>query len=147
MPRGDAVIDIASDPLATRANRRRTVRRIGVPVIGVALMIAVIIIIAFQANRANRRGALALSDDVLTALEARIAEQVTTYFGIPIRALEIGEALAGGEPPGEARRALVEKFSMGTLKQVPRVADFIFADLDGNFMMVRRNETADSTPS
>jgi adenylate cyclase len=139
MPRGHAVIDIASDPLIERANRRRTARRIGVPVIGVALMIAVIIVIALQANRANRRGALALSDDVLTSLDARIAQQVTTYFGIPVRALAIGETLAGREPAGEPRRTLVEKFSRGTLRQVPQIADFIFADLDGNFMMVRRN--------
>jgi adenylate cyclase len=140
MPRGHAVIDITSDPLAARANRWRTVRRIGVPVVGVVLMIAVIIVIALQANRANRRGALALSDDVLVSLDARIAQQVTTYFGIPTRALAIGETLAGRELPGEPRRALVEKFSMGTLQQIPQVADFIFADLDGNFMMVRRNE-------
>lgn len=139
MTRGDAVIDIAGDPLAARADRRRTMRRIGIPVLGVMLMIAVILVIAVQASRANRHGALVLSDDVLDSLDARIAEQVLSYFGSPTRALSIGETLAGGEPAGEQRRALVEKFSIGALKEIPQIADFIFGDQDGNFMMVRRN--------
>jgi adenylate cyclase len=140
MSRGHAVVDTAADPFTARTDRRRTMRRIGVPVIGVVLMIAVILVIAVQASRANRRGALALSDDVLTALDGRVAEQVTSYFGMPTRALSIGETLAGDEPPGELRRALVEKFSIGALKQIPQIADFIFGDADGNFMMVRRND-------
>jgi adenylate cyclase len=139
MTRGNAVIDIADDPLAARADRRRTVRRIGVPVLGVMLMIAVILVIAVQASRANRHGALVLSDDVLESLDARIAEQVLDYFGSPTRALSIGETLAKGEPPGEQRRALVEKFSIGALKKIPQIADFIFGDQDGNLMMVSRN--------
>jgi adenylate cyclase len=140
MPRGRAVIDITTDPLAARRERRRTVRRIGVPVLGVVLVIAVILVIALQANRANRRGALALSDDVLTALGGRVADQVTNYFGIPTRQLTVAEDLAGSAPPGPQRRMLVETFSMGVLREVPQIADFIIADADGNFMMVRRNE-------
>src|SRR5215472_11686993 len=104
MPRTDAVIDLDADPLALRRERRRAMRRIGVPVLGVVLMIAVILAIAFYASRANRAGALALSDDVLTALDARIADQVTHYFEIPTRQLAVGEALASGAPPGPERR-------------------------------------------
>lgn len=140
MTRGNAVIDIAADPVAARADRRRTMRRIGVPVLGVVLMIAVILVIAVQAGRANREGALALSEDVLASLDARIAEEVTSYFGMPTHALSIGETLVAEEPPGEMRRALVEKFFIGALKQIPQIADFIFGDADGNFMMVRRTD-------
>jgi len=102
--RGDAVVDITIDPIAASADRRRAVLRIGVPVFGVVLMIAVILVIAVYADSADRRGALALSDDVLTALDARIAGQVTQYFGTPGRALAIGEDLTGVVPPGELRR-------------------------------------------
>ena len=43
MARGDAVIDIDIDPFAERASRWRTLLRIGVPVLGVVLTIAVIL--------------------------------------------------------------------------------------------------------
>jgi adenylate cyclase len=93
-----------------------------------------------QANKANRRGALALSDDVLTAVNARIHEEVTSYFGIAARALAEGATLAEREPPGEPRRTLIEKFSSVIVKHVPQIIDFVIADADGNFMMVWQND-------
>ena len=75
MARGTAVIDIDTDPFAARADRRRALLRIGVPVLGVVLMIATILVIAFHSYRANRDGALALSNDLLGALEQRIAAE------------------------------------------------------------------------
>jgi adenylate cyclase len=140
MPSGNAVIDIADDPLAARAERRRTIRRVGIPVLGVVLMIAVILVIAVQASRANRRGALALSDEVLAATDRRIVEQVTSYFAIPIRTLEEGATIGEHEPAGEERRALIEKFSTGAMKHVPQIADFIVGDAAGNFLMFRRGD-------
>jgi hypothetical protein len=80
MPRGNAVIDVATDPLAARADRRRTIRRIGVPILGVVLMIAVIMIIALQLNHTGRRGALKLADEALAATDLSIKEQVTSYL-------------------------------------------------------------------
>jgi hypothetical protein len=65
MARGTAVIDIDADPFAARADRRRALLRIGVPVLGVVLMISTILLIAFHSYRANRDGALALSNDLL----------------------------------------------------------------------------------
>jgi len=140
MARGDAVIDIDIDPIAERSSRWRTLLRIGVPVLGVVLTIAVILTIAVYADRANRRGALALSEDVLNALDRRISEQVAGYFGPAERALAIGKFLAEGEKPSE-RQELAEKYSIGALKEIPQAAEFIFADQEGNFMMVRRSES------
>src|SRR3954464_1063133 len=140
MARGNAVIDIDIDPFAARTARWRTLLRVGIPVLGMALIIALILAITIYADRANRRGALALSEDVLTALDARISDQVASYFGPAARALAVGKYLAEGEPPSE-RRELVEKYSIGALKEIFQVAEFIFADQEGNFMMVRRNES------
>ena len=139
--RGHVVIDITADPLAMRRERRRAIRRIGVPLLAVALTIVVILVISFQASRANRRGALVLSDDVLASLGAHVTEQVTDHFGIPARQLAIGETLAALEQAGPQRRTLIENFFIGVLGQVPQIADLVFADADGNFMMVRRNES------
>jgi class 3 adenylate cyclase len=139
MARGDAVIDIDIDPFAARAARWRGLLRIGVPVMGVVLTIVVILAIAVYADQANRHGALALTEDVLAALDARISEQAASYFGPAARALVIGKFLVEGEPPGE-RREVVEKYSIGALKEISQAAAFIFGDQDGNFMMVRRGD-------
>ena len=53
------VVDIGIDPLDERRRRRRSLARIGVPVGGVALMVATILAIAVYSDRANRAGALA----------------------------------------------------------------------------------------
>ena len=140
MSQGQAIINIAADPVAARAERRRARLRIGVPILGVVLMIAVIFTIAVETTRANRRGALELADDVLAATDARIAQQVTSYFAVPIRALQEGEALAEHVTAGPPRRTLIEQFSTAALKHVPQIADFIIGDSEGNFMMVRRGD-------
>src|SRR5262249_50665774 len=103
------------------------------------LTIAVTLVIAVQPSCANRHGAPVLSDDVLDSLDPRIAERVLNDFSSPTRASSIGETLAEGEPPAERRRALVEKFSIGALKETAQSADFTFGDKDGNSMMARRN--------
>jgi adenylate cyclase len=140
MPRTDAVIDLDADPLATRADRRRRLRRIGVPILGVVLMIAAIMIIALQLNHTGRRGALKLADEALAATDASIKEQVTSYFAIPSRALEEGVTIGEHESEGEGRRALIEKFSISAMKHIPQIADFIVGNSAGDFLMFRRGD-------
>ena len=140
MSHGQAIIDITADPVAARAERRRARLRIGVPILGVVLMIAVILTIAIETSHANRRGALELADDVLAANDARIAEEVTSYFAVPLRALEEGETLAENEAAGEPRRIAIEKFAIDALRHVPQIADFIVGDANGDFVMVRRGD-------
>jgi hypothetical protein len=65
---------------------------------------------------------LELADHVLAATDARIAEEVTNYFAIPVRALQEGATLSKHEQAGEARRKLVEHFSMGAMEHVPQIA-------------------------
>ena len=72
---GNAIIDLDTDPLATPAERRRRAFRVGVPIVGVLLMILVILAIAVYAQNANRAGALLLSDEILATLDALIGEQ------------------------------------------------------------------------
>ena len=80
MSASDQVIDPEIDPLDARRQRRRAWLRVGLPVLGVALMIASILAIAVFADRANRAGVLALSDELLDALANRISEQVSAYL-------------------------------------------------------------------
>ena len=128
MSRGQAIIDISADPFAARAERRRAILRIGVPILGVVLVIVVIAIIAIETTGANRRGAMELADAVLAATDARIAEEVTSYFAIPMRQLEQGASLSKYQEVGDARRALAVQFSMGAMEQVAQIADFLIGD-------------------
>src|SRR5436190_16325510 len=124
---GDALIDLEIDPLAERAERRRRLLRIGVPVLGVVLTIALILGIAIYANRANTRGALALSDDILAALDSRIGQELVNYFAPAKRAAALARDLVTGASPDD-RRILFEKFAIGALTEIPQVAGLSLAD-------------------
>src|SRR5258707_8431432 len=89
MVSGIQVVDIGVDPLAESRRRRRAWLRVGIPLVGVILMIAAILTIAVYSNRANREGVLALSDDLLSALDARIALEVSAYLDPAARSLRI----------------------------------------------------------
>src|SRR3981081_2852059 len=133
MNSGGSVVDLDADPVAGQAARKRRLLRIGVPM-------AVILFIAFYAYQANRQGALALSDEILAALDARIAEQVADYFAPAKRAAVIARDLVWNEPSNQ-REELFEKFAVSALKEIPQITDLMLADGDANFMMIRRNET------
>ena len=139
---GYAIIDTTADPLALGARRRHALRRVGIPVVGVILTVAVILGIAFQTNQANRRGALALSDDVLATMSGRIDEEVTDYFSIAARALAEGKTLAAREAAGEPRWTIMEKFSLAIVRHVPQAIGFFIADAAGDFTMVWQNDTS-----
>jgi adenylate cyclase len=89
MVASNRVVDISVDPRDERRRRRRALLRIGIPLGGVALMIATILFIAFYADRANRAGALGLSDDLLVTLEQRIGVEVSAYLEPAARTVRI----------------------------------------------------------
>jgi adenylate cyclase len=136
---GSQVVDISVDPLDGRRRRRRALLRIGIPIAGVVLMVATILAIALYANRANRNGVLALSNDMLNTLEGRIALEVSAYLEPAARAVGIardatkGGGIADGLP-------LFETLAASLLRVVPQVANFSFADSDGNYVLVHRGE-------
>jgi adenylate cyclase len=139
MARGTAVIDTDADPFAARADRRRALLRIGVPVLGVVLMIGAILLIALHSYRANRDGALALSNDLLATLEQRIAAEISGYLAPASRAVRIlrdtlrDRAIGDGLP-------LIETVSDSLLREIPQITNLYAADEDGNFVLVRRGE-------
>ncbi|HEX3522831.1 MAG TPA: cache domain-containing protein, partial [Stellaceae bacterium] len=124
------------DPLDERRRRHRALLRIGIPLGGVALMIATILFIAFYADRANRAGALALSNDLLVTLEQRIGNEVSAYLEPAARAVRILRDTLHDGALGD-RLPLVETFSSSLLREIPQIANLNFADEDGNFVLVR----------
>jgi adenylate cyclase len=130
------VIDIGADPLAERNRRRRAWLRIGVPVAGVVLMVAAILFIAVYSDRANREGVLALSDDVLSGLDSRIALEVAAYLDPAARDLRILRGMMKDEPlalPSETQANAAT-----VLQEFPQIANLSFADQDGNYILIRR---------
>src|ERR1700736_4133637 len=104
------VVDVSLDPLDQRRRRRQVLLRIGLPIAGVGLMVATILGIALYADRANRSGALALSNDLLATLEQRIALAASAYLAPPVRAVRVMRAtIPDGTVP--ARLPIIEAFA------------------------------------
>lgn len=137
MAPGSRIVDISEDAVAIRRRRRRALLRIGIPILGISLVIVAILAIALYSHAANRRGVLALSDDLLNTLDAQITQRVLAFLDPCERALRIMRDIAVNTPPTD-RRASSERFAMSVLKELPQIAAFYVGDSKGDFLMVRR---------
>jgi adenylate cyclase len=133
------IVDIAEDAVAVRRRRRRALFRLGIPILGVTLVVAAIFVIALYSYSANRRGAIALSDDLLDTLDAQIAQRVAAFLDPSERTLRLISSVAADVPMTE-RRASDERYAIGVLKELPQIAGVYVGDSAGNFMMVRRRD-------
>jgi adenylate cyclase len=137
--RGVELIDLNVAPHERKAQRRRRLLRVGVPIIFVALLIGAILGIALFSYESNRRGASVLSDDLLEALETRIGTEVATYLAPAPKMVQFArQTLAGGsfEPDNIAQ---VEKFGRNVLRTYDQIASFYVSDGAGQFLMILRN--------
>lgn len=144
MAASEQVVDITENPVAARKRRRRAVVRIGVPVIGVMLVIAAILGIALYSHHVNRQGVLLISDQLLTTLDRQISERVAAFLEPGGRALHMLRDLALRTPSTE-RRAVAESFAASALKQIPQISALYVGDSEGNFSMARRGTQTDAT--
>ena len=138
MTNSNAVVDTNADPL-DEVRRRRALLRIGVPVGAVALMVGTILLIAVHSYRANRDGALTLSNDLLATLEQRIGTEISGYLAPASRAVRILRDTLRGGGFGD-RLPLVETVGDSLLLEIPQITNLYAADEDGNFVLVRRGE-------
>lgn len=131
------VVDIDLDPTADRARRRQTLGRIGLPLGGVGLIIGFLLGIALYADSANRAGVLGLSDTLLRGLQERIALQVGAYLEPAAHATLLAQSMLG-RGGATARADEAYAFAASVLRETPQVANVLFADGAGDFMLVRR---------
>ena len=106
--------------------------------LGVALVVLSILGIAFYSYQANRAGALALSESVLDALQARIAQEVSSYLSPATQAALIARDMVARDAISDGQAA-IEGFAASMLNQVPNLEGFYVGTGDGDFTMVRRN--------
>lgn len=137
MGSSDQLVDTIADPFDTRRRRRRALGRIVMPVCGVAMVIAAIFAIAIYSHEANRKGVLALSDDLLATLDETIRQQVAAFLEPCARALRVSRYMLN-KTPESSRGAVLEDLSVSLLKEIPQIANISVADAGGNFVMVRR---------
>lgn len=88
MPSGE-IINLDLDPREQRRRLRHRLLRSGVPVAAVILTVAAIIGTTLFGYVSNRRDALALSHDVLTALDTRVSQQLQSYLMPAVRILDL----------------------------------------------------------
>ncbi len=131
----DEIVDISRN---RTTHRRQLLRRVGVPLLGVILVILSILGISLYSYRATRAGALILSNAVLAELQARIASEVNGYLSPATQAALIARDMVARNaiPDG---RAAIEGFAASMLNQVPHLEGFYAANGEGNFIMVRRD--------
>jgi adenylate cyclase len=113
--------------------------RYGLPFVMIGLVIAVVGAIAVHIHESNRRGALALSDDLLDAVARRIMAEVEAFLAPPEQFLAAIQALAGAGGVFAGGTA-TEAFALGVLPRLPQVAGYSYGDRDGNFLFIVRNE-------
>lgn len=135
----DDVVDIAET--STNQRQRQIWLRVGIPISGVALIIAAILMIVLYSEGANRSGVLLLSDSLLTSLEQRISQQVTAYLEPATRAAQLARDLVAQNRIADPKAAL-EAYAASALRQIPQIDAFYIGDGGGNFMMVQRGEGA-----
>ncbi len=132
----DEVVDIDSIPKVLL--RQRVWLRIGIPVGGVAMVIAAILAIVLYSERANRAGVLLLSDDLLAGLPQRISQEVSAYLDPATRTARLARDMVARGTITDPR-ATLEAFASSALWQVPQIDAFDTGDTDGNFLMVQRS--------
>lgn len=120
------------------SERKRLWLRVGAPIAGVLLVIAAILAITLYTDRVNRAGVLALSNNLLAGLQARISDEVSGYLEPATRAALLARDMIAEKTIADPRAAL-QGFAASALRQIPQIDAMYVADMAGNFMMVRRS--------
>jgi class 3 adenylate cyclase len=119
-------------------SRLRMTLRHSLPVIGVVVVVALVAVIAYYVYASNRRGAIVLSNDLITAIDRRVAAQTRAYLAPAQQFLELADGTAAGRGVFEGAPE-VERFALHGLAGIAPAAGFSYADPEGNFLYVLRN--------
>lgn len=119
--------------------RLRTTLRHGLPVVGVVVVVVLVAAIAYFVYSANRKGAVTLGNDLITAIDRRVGAQMRSYLTPPQQFLTLADAAGAGRNAIEAAPEM-ERFARYAIGSIPSVSAFSYADAEGNYLFVVRNE-------
>jgi class 3 adenylate cyclase len=132
----DRVQPAVRPPGGSRGWRRLVVG--GAPILAVAAVMVIAGVIASYVYDTNRRGAVTLSNDLIDAIDQRIAIQMGAYLAPAEQFLESARAIAGERGVFDGALA-AEPFVLATLGKHRQIAGFSYGDPEGNFLYISRN--------
>ncbi|MBT8365848.1 MAG: GAF domain-containing protein [Deltaproteobacteria bacterium] len=132
------LVDINMDFQTRRQRLRRRLLRVIIPIGAVFLIVASITTITMVIYNNNRRDALALSEELLEALNQRIHSEVKAYLLPASNLVRIG-AEASREQIYEIWSSSRTPLGLQVIKTYPQLASFFAADPQGNFVMHKQN--------
>jgi len=107
------------------------------PIGFVIVVLAALLSITAYSYYSNRRDALALSNDVLAAIERRIAKELEAFF-IPVEdTVNLIADVLQNTSFDPKNRAMLEPLAFRVLTNLSQVSNFNVADHGGNFLMVK----------
>ena len=132
------LVDINLDTNTRRQRLKRRLLRVIIPVGGVLIIVAAIMSISMVSYYNNRRDALALSEDILDALDRRIHSELDAYLTPASDLVRIG---------AESMREYIDKIwspsrtplGLQIINAYPQLSSFFSADPRGNFVMHKQN--------
>src|SRR5579871_2331248 len=131
----DEVVDTSGNSISGR--HRRAWLRVGIPILGVVMVIAAILAIALYSERANQAGVLLLSEDLLNSVQQRISREVTAYLEPATSATRLARDMVARTTIADPKAAL-QAYAASALRQIPQIDALYTGDAAGNFMMVQR---------
>jgi class 3 adenylate cyclase len=136
--KSEEVVEISSFDRSSRKSLRKHFFRVAGPIGFVVVMLAALLAITAYSYYSNRRDALALSDDLLGAIERRIAGELNAFL-IPIEdTVQLTAEVLSNTPFDVHNRDLIEPLAFKVLANLSQVTNFIVADPQGNFLMIAR---------
>jgi class 3 adenylate cyclase len=132
------VVNIIPDNLRDRKYLRRRIWRVLLPIGFSVVILAALMSITAYSYYSNRRDALALSDDLLTAIERRITKELETFLNPIDDTVELTSVFLENIPFDVSNRALLEPLAFKVLANLSQISMFNIADTRGNFLMVKK---------
>jgi adenylate cyclase len=136
--RREEVVKLSFGDRSSRKSQWGHFFRVAGPIGFVAVMLAALLAITAYSYYSNRRDALALSDDLLGAIERRIAGELEIFI-MPIDdTVRLTATFLNNTSFDIHKRDLLEPLAFEVLANLSQVANFIVADPRGNFLMIAR---------
>ena len=136
--RSRELVDISLDTSTRRRRARRRLIRVGIPLGCLVVMIASIAFILLYAYHNNREDALILTDQLLETLDRQIAAEVQNYLSPASEMVKLATNIVRDPSISINSRAQIEPLAIQILKNYPQLTIFSIADIDGNFIMPKK---------
>jgi hypothetical protein len=136
--RREEVVKLSFGDSASRKSQWGHFFRVAGPIGFVVVMLAALLAITAYSYFSNRRDALALSNEVLGAIERRIAGELVAFINPIEDTVRLTANFLENTAFDIHNRDLLEPLAFRVLANLTQVANFIVADPQGNFLMIAR---------